>query len=127
MDINIIISSSSSIPIYEQIAKQIKTMIRCGKLLPGDSLPAIRVMAKQLQIGVVTVQHAYELLQKEGFIDSTVGRGSFVANINPNDPYDYNLSEIKKMLMETVKLAKDAHIGKTELLELLEECYKKHI
>ena len=74
----IIISNSTSKPIYEQITSQIKQMIMFGELKSGESIPSMRSLAKSLHISVITVQKAYEDLQKYGFIETTVGRGSFV-------------------------------------------------
>ena len=70
---NIILSSSNSQPIYEQIVTQIKAMIMSGELKPKDPLPSIRGLAKSLHVSVITAQHAYEDLQRDGFIE-TVGR-----------------------------------------------------
>ena len=78
----IIISSNSSKPIYEQITSQIKAMIMEGTLQTGDPIPSMRSLAKSLHISVITVQKAYEDLQRDGFIETTVGRGSFVSACN---------------------------------------------
>ena len=75
----IIISNNSSKPIYEQITSQMKSMIMNGQLQAGDAIPSMRALAKSLHISVITVQKAYEDLQRDGFIETTVGRGSFVS------------------------------------------------
>lgn len=72
----IIISSNTSKPIYEQITSQIKAMIMSGELKTGDPIPSMRSMAKSIHVSVITVQKAYEDLQRDGFIETTVGRGS---------------------------------------------------
>ena len=74
----IILSNNSNKPIYEQITSQIKAMIIKGELKPGDSLPSMRKLAKELHISVITSQRVYEDLQRDGFIESSVGRGTFV-------------------------------------------------
>ena len=78
----IIISNNANKPIYEQITSQIKAMIMSGELQAGDSIPSMRALAKSIHVSVITVQKAYEDLQRDGFIETTIGRGSFVAAQN---------------------------------------------
>ena len=78
----IIISSNTSKPIYEQITSQIKAMIMSDELQTGDPIPSMRALAKSIHVSVITVQKAYEDLQRDGFIETTVGRGSFVSAQN---------------------------------------------
>ena len=75
---DIIISNSSGRPIYEQITSQIKGLIMNGTLKPGDPLPSMRLLAKELRISVITTKRAYEDLERDGFITTIVGKGSFV-------------------------------------------------
>lgn len=75
----IIISNNANKPIYEQITSQIKAMIMSGELQAGDAIPSMRSLAKSIHVSVITVQKAYEDLQRDGFIETTVGRGSFVS------------------------------------------------
>ena len=75
----IIISNNANKPIYEQITSQIKAMIMSGELKAGDGIPSMRALAKSIHVSVITVQKAYEDLQRDGFIETTVGRGSFVS------------------------------------------------
>ncbi|MDD6881543.1 MAG: GntR family transcriptional regulator [Firmicutes bacterium] len=76
---DIIISNSSGTPIYEQITTQIKAQVMEGRLKPGEPIPSMRALAKALHISVITVQKAYEDLQRDGFIQTTVGKGSFIS------------------------------------------------
>lgn len=78
----IIISNNANKPIYEQITTQIKAMIMSGELQAGDAIPSMRSLAKSIHVSVITVQKAYEDLQRDGFIETTVGRGSFVSARN---------------------------------------------
>ena len=77
MDIHI--SNSSGIPIYEQLVTQIKNLILNGVLQDGEALPSMRLLAKELRISVITTKRAYEELEREGFLYTVVGKGSFVA------------------------------------------------
>ncbi|MDE5891863.1 MAG: GntR family transcriptional regulator, partial [Acetatifactor sp.] len=79
---DIIISNSSGIPLYEQIEEQIKSQIMAGELAEGDALPSMRVLAKDLKISIITTKRAYEELERDGFIVSVTGKGSFVRGIN---------------------------------------------
>ena len=79
----IYLSNSGQEPIYAQITRQIKQQILSGALRPGDALPSIRLLAKELRISVITTKRAYEDLERDGFILTQPGRGSFVADQNP--------------------------------------------
>lgn len=74
---DIIISNNANKPIYEQITAQIKAMIMSGELQAGEAIPSMRALAKSIHVSVITVQKVYEELQRDGFIETTVGRGSF--------------------------------------------------
>ncbi|RHP35396.1 GntR family transcriptional regulator [Lachnotalea sp. AF33-28] len=121
---NIIISNSSGQPIYEQIISQIKAMIISGELKEGDALPSMRLLAKELRISVITTKRAYEELEREGFIVSITGKGSFVAGTNPDFIKEEQLRKIELLLSEAVDAAKTSGIGLGELNELLVLLYQ---
>ena len=79
---DIIISNASGKPIYEQITVQIKSQILSGALTAGDALPSMRLLAKELRISVITTKRAYEDLERDGFVVTVPGKGSFVAAQN---------------------------------------------
>jgi GntR family transcriptional regulator len=79
---NIIIRNTGDQPIYAQICAQIKSLILSGELSEGDALPSMRVLARELRISVITTKRAYEELERDGFIVSVTGKGSFVAAKN---------------------------------------------
>ena len=99
----IIISSNTSKPIYEQITSQIKAMIMSGELKTGDPIPSMRALAKSIHVSVITVQKAYEDLQRDGFIETTVGRGSFVSAQNK----DFYQEEQQRLAEEHLQEAAD--------------------
>ena len=78
---DILISNASGKPIYDQIASQIKNLIISGQLAQGDSLPSMRLLAQELRISVITTKRAYEELERDGFIETVTGKGSFVARL----------------------------------------------
>lgn len=116
----IIISNSSSDPIYEQVTKQIKAQIISGDLTEGDPLPSIRKLAQELQISVITTKRAYEELEKEGFIDTVGGKGCFVAMQNKELLREKKMKTVEEMLSSTVSEAKKLGINFNELKEMLE-------
>ena len=76
---DIIISNSAGVPIYEQITQQMKGLILRGELKEGEALPSMRLLAKELRISVITTKRAYEELEREGFLTTVPGKGCFVA------------------------------------------------
>lgn len=121
---NIIISNSSGQPIYEQIISQIKGMIMSGELQEGSPLPSMRLLAKELRISVITTKHAYEELEREGFIISMTGRGSFVAGQNLDFLREQQLKQIEEHLQEAVDMANSSGLTLQELTDLLKIIYE---
>lgn len=121
--LNIIISNNSGKPIYEQIAQQVKAAIMKGELSPGDPLPSMRVLAKELRISVITTKRAYEDLEREGFLVSVVGKGSFVASQDPALLREARLREVEEHLERAVEAARTGGIALSELQETLALLY----
>lgn len=122
---DIIISNSTSKPIYEQITSQIKQMIMTGELKPGESIPSMRSLAKSLHISVITVQKAYEDLQRDGFIETTIGRGSFVSSNNKDFIKEEKQREIESHLQKAIELSKENGISLAKLIDLLKIFYEE--
>ncbi len=116
----IIISNSSNKPIYEQITSQIKSLIMNGELKSGDSIPSMRALAKNIHVSVITVQKAYEDLARDGFIETTIGRGSFVSAVNK----EFILEEQQKILEGHLANACDVARKSGITLEKLQELTK---
>ncbi len=121
----IIISNSSQEPIYEQITKQFKDSIIRGELSPGEALPSIRNLAKQLQISVITTKRAYEELEKEGFIETVGGKGSFVSGQNKELLKEIRLKAIEEKLAEAVMEGKALDISLSQLQDMLQLLYEE--
>ena len=121
---DIVISNSSGKPIYEQITSQIKNSILSGGLRPGDPLPSIRLLARELRISVITTKRAYEDLEREGYIETVAGKGSFVAPQNTELLREENLKRVETHLLEAVNLAKQSGIGLSELSTILSVFYE---
>ncbi len=116
---DIIISNSSTLPIYEQIYRQLKNLIIAGDLEPGEMLPSIRNLAKDLRISVITTKRAYEELQNEGFIVTMPGKGTFVAAKNMDLIREEQMKQLEHHLEEALSIAETCDITLDELMDLL--------
>lgn len=115
----IVISNSSPDPIYDQVARQIKTQIIDGSLKEGETLPSIRRLAFDLQISVITTKRAYEELEKEGFIDTVEGKGSFVALQNKELLREKKMKIVEEKMAQAVDEARLLGVTRAELEEML--------
>lgn len=121
---DIIISNASGKPIYEQITSQIKEQIMSGELSEGDPLPSMRALAQQLRISIITTKRAYEELERDGFIESFTGKGSFVAAQNKELFREENLRQIEHSLTLAVDKAKLCGVSFEELSQILQMLYE---
>ena len=119
----IIISNNANKPIYEQITTQIKAMIMSGELQAGDAIPSMRSLAKSIHVSVITVQKAYEDLQRDGFIETTVGRGSFVTARNKEFYQEEQQRIAEEHLQAAANIGRVSNIPLSKLTELLTMFY----
>ena len=120
---DIIISNSGGVPIYDQITRQMKGLILRGELKEGEALPSMRLLAKELRISVITTKRAYEELEREGFITTMPGKGCFVAPQNPELAREDALRRAEEHLSQAVDIAKTAGLTLSELTETLNLLY----
>ena len=116
---DIVLRNASGAPIYEQIAAQIKDQIVDGTLEPGQPLPSIRALAKDLRISVITTKRAYDELEAQGFLTTVAGKGCFVAEQNTQLIRESRLREIEEHLQSAAELARSCRVADGELLEML--------
>lgn len=121
----IIISNSSSTPIYEQIKNTIISQIMTDELSSGEILPSIRTLAKDIKISVMTIKKAYDELEIEGYIKTVPGKGSFVSEKSTNLLKESANKEIEKHLSKIIEISKKYNINKEEILETFEYLYKE--
>ncbi|MFN2747380.1 GntR family transcriptional regulator [Bacillus sp. z60-18] len=121
---NIIISNASDEPIYLQIVNQLKEQIVKGALSETQPLPSIRNLAKELKISVITTKRAYDELEKEGFIVTVAGKGSYVAAINKDMLRETKIKMIEEKMAEAVSEAKLVGLTYEELEEMLKLLYE---
>ena len=118
------IDNRSGAPIYDQIYSQIKDAIVSGQVAAGEALPSIRALAKDLRISVITTKRAYEELERDGFLVSIPGKGSFVAQANLELVREENLKQIESRMQECIALAAQSGLSLNDLCEILTVLYK---
>lgn len=123
MHLNILISNSSSKPIYTQIVDQIKKQILMEKLEAGFQMPSIRVLAKELHVSVITTKNAYQQLENEGFLESVQGKGFFVKAPEGENLKKKKLELIEMKLSEIIEESKSLDISLDKLIEVIKEMY----
>ncbi len=123
--VNIILAANSKEPLFLQIKEQIKQQIFIGKLQEGDALPSMRALAKDLQVSVITTKRAYEELERDGYVISTVGRGTFVAGQQPHVLREWQMRELENEIDKVVSSSKQMGLSKEELIELIDMYYEE--
>ncbi len=122
---DIIISNSSNIPLYEQVKEQIKNKIVSNELKTGELLPSIRSLAKDLRISVITTKNAYEELEREGYVETIPGKGTYVANKNKELIKEEQLQKVEGLIDTAVSIAKISGISKEEIREMLDILFEE--
>ncbi len=121
---NIFISNTSGKALYEQIYDQIKTLILEGSLRAGEPLPTIRGLAKDLRISVITTSRAYTDLERDGYIYSVVGKGSFVAERNQEFVRERNYTEMEGHISSAVEIANRCGIDEEEFVKIVKVLFR---
>ncbi|MGN0367661.1 MAG: GntR family transcriptional regulator [Wujia sp.] len=125
MNINIMISTTLNMPIYEQIVKQIRDAVINGQLSPGEGLPSIRMLAKDLAVSVITTKRAYEELEKEGVITSVPGRGFYVCKQNNDHLREKQRMNLEARFLDLIAECKQCGLSLDEILELVQVLYEE--
>ena len=120
---DIILSNTSGKPIYTQIADQVKEQIMTGALVPGEALPSMRLLARELRISVITTKRAYEDLERDGFLENVPGKGCFVAPQNRELLREAQLRRVEGRLTQAVEEARKGGLSLAELQEMLNILY----
>ena len=123
----LIIRNNSGQPIYDQISGQIKAQILSGALSPGDALPSIRGLAKDLKISVITTKRAYDELEAQGLINTVAGKGCFVAEPDLALFREQSLHLLEDHLAAAAELARTCGLSESELAELLRRKWEESL
>lgn len=121
----ILITNSSRDPFYKQISKQIRSQIIAGDMKEGDPLPSIRNLAREIQVSVITTKKAYETLEREGYLDTVTGRGTYVAAQNKELLREIKMKILEDRIGEAVSDAKLFGVTLDELNEMLNLLYEE--
>ena len=122
---DIIIRNTGETPIYDQITRQVKSLILTGALKEGEALPSMRALARDLRISVITTKRAYEELEREGFLATVPGKGCFVAAQNRETRREAVLCQIEEHLSQAVDAARAGAVDLDELTEMLNTLYSE--
>ncbi|MDP3178968.1 MAG: GntR family transcriptional regulator [Spirochaetaceae bacterium] len=125
MPLTVIVSNASPKPIYVQIEERIRASIMALEAAPGEELPSIRKLAQDLRVSVITTKRAYEDLEREGFIVTRAGRGSFVAEPNRELLREARLREAEGHFALAVAAARAAGADKALVDEMLDFAWKE--
>ncbi len=120
-----IISNSSSVPIYEQIKKSIINQILEGELNEDELLPSIRVLAQDIKISAMTIKKAYDELEKEGYLKSIQGKGTFVAPKNTGLAKEQAQKDIEKYIEKIVTISNRFEIDEKDVIEMFKMIYEE--
>lgn len=121
----IVISNTYENPLYQQIKDQIKDAILREELVEGDALPSIRSFANDLKVSVLTIRRVYDELEKEGFITSQVGIGTFVSTSNIELLRESKRRLVEKKMLDMIQTAKSLNISKEELNAMMDILYEE--
>ena len=122
---DILISNDSPVKLYEQIENSIKNEILNGNLKSGEMLPSIRMLAKDLKVSIITTKRAYEELEKEGFIETVVGKGTFVSGTNSERLKEAAMAEMESRMEEVIVTAKSLGLSIDECIEIMKSIYEE--
>ena len=117
---NLIINHSSMEPIYEQLSRQLRSLISTGQMMEGEPLPSVRVLAKDLKISALTVKKAYDDLEQAGFITTVHGKGSFVSSACQELFLEQQKREVEEMLSQAVRKGRSLGLSDQELTDTFE-------
>ena len=121
----ILISNTSDAPLYQQIKEQFIDAILKGELVEGDPLPSIRGFANDLKVSVLTIRRVYDDLEKEGFVNSQVGIGTFVSTSNVELLRDSKRRLVEQKMLEMIQTAKSLGITQQELNDMMNILFKE--
>lgn len=116
----IIINNSSMTPIYEQMVGQIKAQIMNGERKEGDILPSVRALAKDLRVSALTVKKAYDELEREGFVTTVHGKGTFVTSANQELMLEEKKKEVEADLEVAIRKGRSCGMSDEEITELFQ-------
>lgn len=119
------VSETSPKPMYEQVTGEIQRLIATGKMRPGESLPSIRELSKELMTSGITIRRAYQELERSGFIYTRAGKGSFVAKLSEEKLAQWKLAQVREPLLESIMQAKKLDLEEKEFQDLIKHMWQE--
>ena len=120
------VSLVSGVPLYEQIVEQVRQQIMAGDLAAGTALPSLRALAGELRVSLITTTRAYNDLAAEGLIVNMPGKGSFVAQIDPDEARRSSLERARAGLRQIVaSTRRTRRVSLEELTAMLAEEWER--
>ena len=120
MPLSVVLSNTAGVPIYEQIAQQVRDAILTGQVEADEMLPSIRALARDLRVSVITTTRAYSDLVAEGFLANVPGKGYFVLPRDSELVREQVLREVEEHLDRAVERARLAQLSDEELHTMLQ-------
>ncbi|XMB73035.1 GntR family transcriptional regulator [Mycoplasmatota bacterium WC30] len=120
---SIFINKMSEIPIYKQIYDQVVPQILSGELKSNSTLPSIRTMAKEIRVSVITIKKTWDELEKNGYINTIPGKGSYVSAHTEKTLEEMKNDLIKSVFKDGIIQCKALNISKTDIIEIIEDLY----
>ncbi len=120
---NIVISNTSNLAIYEQIVEQIKDAVIRQELKPDEALPSIRSLARDLQISVITTARAYEVLEAEGILYAQPGKGFYVKPFKKELLKEKKLQMLEGQMLDLIRQCKSADLSKEDMITMIQLLY----
>ncbi|NCB41411.1 MAG: GntR family transcriptional regulator [Clostridia bacterium] len=117
---DIVLSNTSDKPIYRQIADQMIDQVMNEKITAGELLPSIRILAKELKVSVITTKRVYEELEKEGYIETVVGKGTYVSGINKDLMKERKVEILEQKMTDLIDNAKRIQLTRDEVSKILD-------
>ncbi|NRG47036.1 GntR family transcriptional regulator [Bacillus sp. CRN 9] len=125
MELPIRLAKDSKTPIYHQIEEQVKALIAGGHLQAGTALPSIRALSKELEISVITTRRAYLNLEQQGFIKTTQGKGTFVAEVEADKKKEVTVAAIYQALEKGIETGLRHDYSIEQIEEVFQEIIAK--
>lgn len=120
---NISVSSTSELPLYKQLYDGISGAVIRGELKEGELLPPIRTVSQDLRISVISVKRAWEELERDGFINTAVGRGCFVASLSPGKISELRRKMLEEKFLPAIEYAKNLGADASEIVAIIKDKY----
>lgn len=121
----ITIIPNSPLAIYEQIVNQIKEAAITHQIVPGEMMPSIRSLAKDLGVSVITTKRAYEELEQEGLLRSVAGKGFYVCDMNREILKEKQTIMVEEHFAQVVEEAKGAGLSLEDIVDMVTIFYEK--